>query len=568
MSLPIQRRGVLLLAVILSTGLLAPVHTAVGQFKLVHGPSRIHIGQTVNFYVTIDASIRFDGAYLAIPTDWELEHVTLISALNRASDVSFRPLEASSNRYQLLPARRLTGQEEFILRLSIGDLTGPFSFRITPFTLITSGFESRMVLYDGLSLRQDVRINPERETPENRVLERTEENSSLLVVSELDLAATTAFTAEFWIKTASLNAVVLSTWDGDDESSYPLELVLDAAGHVVFYRGVPGEHRSMRSAEPVADGSWHHVSVTHDGDSRWSRMYVDGHSSDSLFHLNPLPFQRAEPLVLGRRRGDVEDDDSDVDSFIGFIDEIRIWNVARDGQSVRTAMRQHLVSQEGTVDVLSFDNEDTRFLEGSKEEASIALSDLSFYEPIRDLEVSLDVASVLLVWRGVDPNATGFGVERSIDGVNYDELERIDSGLGSVVEGGNSLIRYRDATILGGVAYYRIRQFFVDGMETVSAAVKIGMGVEDKDTSGTITGNFPNPFNPSTTITYLLREAQHIQVSVWDLSGQMVAMLVDGRQEQGEHQVQFEAIDLPTGTYFVRMRTKEGVQTRQIILMK
>jgi hypothetical protein len=66
----------------------------------------------------------------------------------------------------------------------------------------------------------------------------------------------------------------------------------------------------------------------------------------------------------------------------------------------------------------------------------------------------------------------------------------------------------------------------------------------------------------------VLQEAQHIQVSVWDLSGQMIAMLVDARKEQGEHQVRFEAIDLPTGTYFVRMKTIEGVQTLQIILMK
>ena len=568
MRLPIQRRGALLIAAILSSWFFVPAHPVAGQFNLVHAPSRIHTGQTVNFYISIDSSIRFDGAYLAIPEDWKLEHVTLISESSQISDVSFRPLELYGNRYQLLPIRRFTDKGQFVLRLKMGDLAGSSFFRITPFKLTSPSFESRMELYDGLSLRQDVRINSEREAPGNLVLERRADVSHPRVISELDLSATSAFTTEFWLKSASSNAVLLSSWDGQDDSSYPFELVLDGAGYVVFYRGVPGEHRSMRSSEPVADGTWHHICVTHNTETQWSRLYVDGISSDSLFHHTPLSIQSATKLVLGGRRVDSEYKVAIVGSFEGFIDEIRIWTVARDQQSVRGSMRQHMGSREGEVEVLSFDGGDQSFSNNVDENILIVPSDLSFYESIRDLEVSLDISSVLLAWRGVDPNVTGFGVERSGDGLNYSELDRMDSRSISNADGGNSIFRYQDTAIPGGVAYYRIRQFFSDGMETVSVAVKIGMGAEDRGTSGTIMGNFPNPFNPSTTITYLLREAQHIQVSVWDLSGQMISMLVDATQDQGEHQVQFEATDLPTGTYFVRMRTNEGVQTRQIILMK
>jgi hypothetical protein len=59
-----------------------------------------------------------------------------------------------------------------------------------------------------------------------------------------------------------------------------------------------------------------------------------------------------------------------------------------------------------------------------------------------------------------------------------------------------------------------------------------------------------------------------VRVSVMDLAGQMVAMLVDEVRPAGYYEVQFEAGELPSGPYFIRMQTREGIQSHKIILTK
>jgi len=65
--------------------------------------------------------------------------------------------------------------------------------------------------------------------------------------------------------------------------------------------------------------------------------------------------------------------------------------------------------------------------------------------------------------------------------------------------------------------------------------------------------NFPNPFNPTTTIAYQIPETSRITLSVFDLLGRRVAVLEDGIRRSGEHRVQFSAHGLPSGTYFYRL---------------
>ena len=59
-----------------------------------------------------------------------------------------------------------------------------------------------------------------------------------------------------------------------------------------------------------------------------------------------------------------------------------------------------------------------------------------------------------------------------------------------------------------------------------------------------------------------------MSVSVWDLSGQLVRQLRSGVHDPGRYTATFTAGDLPSGAYFVRLRTPEGVQSQQIVLAK
>ena len=72
--------------------------------------------------------------------------------------------------------------------------------------------------------------------------------------------------------------------------------------------------------------------------------------------------------------------------------------------------------------------------------------------------------------------------------------------------------------------------------------------------------NYPNPFNPSTTIRYHASEASHVLLVVTDALGRKVAELQDGRVESGMHEVQFDASNLPSGTYIATI-TMTGTES-------
>ncbi|WP_428236277.1 zinc-dependent metalloprotease [Gracilimonas sp.] len=80
--------------------------------------------------------------------------------------------------------------------------------------------------------------------------------------------------------------------------------------------------------------------------------------------------------------------------------------------------------------------------------------------------------------------------------------------------------------------------------------------------------NYPNPFNPSTSIQFGLPSARVVTVSVYNILGQQVALLVNEPMEAGFHTVKFEADQLSSGVYLFRLEAGEFVQTRKMLLMK
>ena len=80
--------------------------------------------------------------------------------------------------------------------------------------------------------------------------------------------------------------------------------------------------------------------------------------------------------------------------------------------------------------------------------------------------------------------------------------------------------------------------------------------------------NYPNPFNPSTTITYAVPTASEVKLSVYDMLGREVSVLVNDRKDAGVHEVQFEASGLSSGMYFYRLQSGDLVQSRKLTLLK
>jgi parallel beta-helix repeat protein len=79
---------------------------------------------------------------------------------------------------------------------------------------------------------------------------------------------------------------------------------------------------------------------------------------------------------------------------------------------------------------------------------------------------------------------------------------------------------------------------------------------------------YPNPFNPATTIRYVLEEAAHVRLVVYDMLGRVVVRLVEEKQAAGVQEAVFDASGLPSGVYLYRIEAGGHVQTGRLVLMK
>ncbi|MFQ5499240.1 MAG: T9SS type A sorting domain-containing protein, partial [Candidatus Zixiibacteriota bacterium] len=80
--------------------------------------------------------------------------------------------------------------------------------------------------------------------------------------------------------------------------------------------------------------------------------------------------------------------------------------------------------------------------------------------------------------------------------------------------------------------------------------------------------NYPNPFNPTTEISFSLPSAGHVQLAVYNVAGQQVALLADDEYSAGTHTVTWDASDKASGIYFYRLQTEQAVESRKMLLLK
>jgi hypothetical protein len=80
--------------------------------------------------------------------------------------------------------------------------------------------------------------------------------------------------------------------------------------------------------------------------------------------------------------------------------------------------------------------------------------------------------------------------------------------------------------------------------------------------------NFPNPFNPTTTIRYDLPTSSFVRLTVFNILGEPIATLVNGIEHAGERSVLFDASNLSSGIYFYRLQSNEYTKTMKMIVAK
>ena len=145
----------------------------------------------------------------------------------------------------------------------------------------------------------------------------------------------------------------------------------------------------------------------------------------------------------------------------------------------------------------------------------------------------------------------------------YGFTRQFNIGLGSAAEVDSLVVSWPGGakTSTGPVAANQfITVYQGDGQGTV--------GADDGPVAFALEEAKPNPFNPSTTISYSLAQTGPATLTVHNMAGQLVATLVDGLQERGAHEVSFDGSQLPSGLYVARLKTENGEVAQKLLLTK
>lgn len=184
-----------------------------------------------------------------------------------------------------------------------------------------------------------------------------------------------------------------------------------------------------------------------------------------------------------------------------------------------------------------------------------------------------DGRAVNLSWSTAsEKNNAGFSIERQIGyGTVYDLAPDQWAALGFVSGTGTTTTSteytYRDASLPGSGTrvFYRLKQIDFDGAFAYSDVVSLDLSTPNQFA---LHSNYPNPFNPSTTITYDIPVESHVELSIYDAQGRRISNLISKTQKAGRYSVKFEADNLVTGMYLYRLRAGDYEQTGQMLFVK
>jgi CubicO group peptidase (beta-lactamase class C family) len=157
--------------------------------------------------------------------------------------------------------------------------------------------------------------------------------------------------------------------------------------------------------------------------------------------------------------------------------------------------------------------------------------------------------------------------------VNSSAVSIPDIAPGSLVGASGWLIASADSTLPG---YFNIKFEMMSGgyvywTDSVKYYIPGWSGIKHEGSvpkEYSLAQNFPNPFNPSTTIKYSIPELSKVKLILYNLLGESVTTLVNEEKPAGNYEIEFHAENLPSGVYFYQLKAGEFISTRKMILLK
>ncbi|HMQ68252.1 MAG TPA: T9SS type A sorting domain-containing protein [Ignavibacteria bacterium] len=121
---------------------------------------------------------------------------------------------------------------------------------------------------------------------------------------------------------------------------------------------------------------------------------------------------------------------------------------------------------------------------------------------------------------------------------------------------------------VAGMYHYVCLPHAPDMAGNINAVVSGITNLSELVSSYELSQNYPNPFNPETNINFSIPLSSDVKLSVYNVSGQEVASLVNERLDAGTYKVDWNAVNFTSGIYYYTIRTENFVQTRKMLLIK
>lgn len=177
--------------------------------------------------------------------------------------------------------------------------------------------------------------------------------------------------------------------------------------------------------------------------------------------------------------------------------------------------------------------------------------------------------NVSLNWKtSWEENNLRFDIQRSeVNEVGTSNWITVGSvkGSGTVYE--ETSYSFLDKKLITGKYQYRLMQVDINGNSTadhqLATIVEIGMPERFE-----LSQNYPNPFNPVTKINFQLPVDDFVTLNIYDVTGRVVATLVNDHIKAGYHTVEFNGSNIASGVYFYRISTERASQVKKMLMIK
>lgn len=381
------------------------------------------------------------------------------------------------------------------------------------------------------------------------------------------------FTMECWFKSSTTFGRMITIGSNIPTNYSAAGISISSSNTLSFYfYGDNGTYSFTNG------NAWYHVAFTYKHSTKEGKLYFNGVHVASRTFGNSL--QGSGSNRLGSRIWG-----GTGDYWTGNLDEVRIWNVERSAAQIEESYGTEISG--ATSGLIAYyrlnetvgstaNDETSNNRDGTLNNFSLSgytsnwiMSDNPFPVELTSFDVKRRGNEAVLSWvTATEVNNYGFEIERKrFTDTENDAWQRIGFVSGSGNSNATRAYTFHDNLPLAPSQVYRLKQIDNDGSFTYSPEAVLNNYFIATDF--TLHQNFPNPFNPSTTIRFSLPQETQVTLIVYSPYGETVAVLLEGQSiEAGEHQINFNADNLSSGVYLYKMFSSDRVISRKMTILK